>query len=275
MSLHSSPVRAAAIQMRPIPGDVEENLRRIGAMTREAAAEGAKLVVVPETATTGYFILDRLQELAEPEDGPTAARLAALARECSLHLAVGMAIVENGRFFDAQLLFAPDGRRLATYKKLHLFSAEREWYASGDRPVVVETEIGRIGMTICYDLIFPEYIRKLVDLGADLIINSTNWISDEFQRDTWDWTGPMVEALARTRALENGVWLAMANCTGMEAGFESLGHSCVAAPSGKLLSVMASEEGVAVGDILYESDDLTRWRNIATYRSDRRTEHYG
>lgn len=270
----ASPVRTAVVQMHPIPGDVTGNVARISTMVRAAAADGARLIVAPETATTGYFIADRLDRLAEPEDGPTATALAHLARDCEVHLAVGMAIVADGAHFDAQLLFGPDGRQLATYRKVHLFAAERQWYGAGDTPVVVDTAIGRVGMSICYDFIFPEFIRSLVARGADIVINSTNWISDAFQRDTWGWTGSAVESLARTRALENGVWLAMANCIGPEAGFDSLGSSCVVAPSGKVMASAGSGEGFAIADVLYQSPELDRWRAIATYRADRRAEIY-
>lgn len=268
------PVRVAAAQMHCVPGDVEANLAIIEHLVRLAVQDGAQLVILPETATTGYFISDRLDQLAEPDDGPTARRLASLAEACSVHLVVGMAIAEGGRYFDAQLLFGPDGRRLATYKKAHLFSAERDWYSAGDMPTVVETAIGRIGMTVCYDLIFPEYVRRLVDLGADIVINSTNWITDGFQRDTWGWAGATVTALAATRALENGVWLAMASCVGPEWKFESIGHSCVVAPSGKILASVASGQGVAVADALYGSKDLDQWKSVATYLQDRRPELY-
>ncbi|MCG8353948.1 MAG: hypothetical protein MI920_00105, partial [Kiloniellales bacterium] len=115
-------IRLAVAQMHCTPGDVEANLAVIEQLVRIAARDGAQLVVLPETATTGYFIADSLEQLAEPEDGPTAQRLAALAAACSLHLAIGMAIVEGGKYYDAQLLFGPDGRRLATYRKTHLFS---------------------------------------------------------------------------------------------------------------------------------------------------------
>lgn len=227
----SSPIRVAVVQLHPVPDDVAGNVARISALVRAAAADGAQLAIVPETATTGYFIADRLDRLAEPEDGPTATALGALAGDCGIHLAAGMAIAADGAHYDAQLLFGTDGRRLATYRKVHLFAAERQWYGAGDRPMVVETPIGRIGLSVCYDFIFPDFIRRLAEMGADIVINSTNWIADGFQRETWGWSGPMVEALARTRALENGVWLAMANCIGPEAGFDSLGHSCVVAPS--------------------------------------------
>jgi predicted amidohydrolase len=269
-----APVTIAAAQMHCVPANVEANLATIENLVRLSARDGAGLVILPETATTGYFISDRLPELAEPDDGPTATRLGLIARDAGVHLAVGMAISEGGRFYDAQLLFGPDGARLATYRKAHLFSAERDWFCAGDTPTVVDTAIGRIGMTICYDLIFPEYTRRLVDLGADLIINSTNWITDEFQRDRWGWNGATVQSLAATRALENGVWLAMANCVGPEWTFDSIGHSCVVAPSGKIMSSVATGQGIAIAEAVFQSEDLDRWKSIATYLGDRRPELY-
>lgn len=269
----TDPILAAVAQLHPVPDDVAGNLARIGAMVRGAARDGARLVVVPETATTGYFIADRLDRLAEPEDGPSATALAALAGECGVYLAVGMAIVADGTYYDAQLVFSPEGKRVATYRKVHLFSAEREWYGAGDRPVVIDTPLGRIGLSICYDFMFPEFIRRLADDGAEIVINSTNWISNDFQRGM-GWTGQAVESLARTRALENGVWLVMANCIGSEAGFDSLGHSCIVSPSGKVLASAGSQEAVAMANIVHESAELAQWRGIATYRTDRRPGVY-
>jgi len=266
--------RVAVAQFHCAPDNVAINLERIATLIKAAAADGADLVILHETATTGYFIADKLDRLAETEDGPSATAISGFARDCAIHVAIGMAIREGNKVYDAQLLFGPDGARLATYKKVHLFSAEREWYAYGDGPMVIDTAIGRIGMSICYDLMFPEYIRKLADLGADMVINSTNWISDHFQRETWGWTGSTVESLARTRALENGVWVAMANAIGPEQGFESLGYSCVVAPSGKVLASAGTAQGIAAATLDYDSNDLARWRAIATYRSDRRPELY-
>lgn len=270
-----APVRVAVAQMTPAPGDVARNLARIRALVALAAADGAQLVVLPETATTGYFIFDRLAALAEPEDGPTATALSQLAAEAGVHLAVGMALADGGRHYDAQLLWGPDGARLATYRKAHLFASEREFYAAGDRPVVVETALGRIGMSVCYDLIFPGFVGRLCDMGADLVINSTNWITDDFQRTRWGWSAPTIRALAVTRALENGTWLAMADCVGPEAGFDSLGQSCLVAPSGLILGSVGEGQGVVLAE--FEpggSPDLDRWKAVATYRQDRRPELY-
>lgn len=269
------PARIAVGQLNPQTGDVAGNLARIEAIVRGAADAGAALVVLPETATTGYFISDRLGELAEDEDGPTSRRLGAMAHDCGVHLAVGMPVVADGAFFDAQLLFAPDGQRLATYHKVHLFSLERSFYTPGNAPLVVETALGRIGLTVCYDLIFSDYVRRLTELGADLIVNSTNWISNAWQREVWGWSGPVVQSLAGTRALENGVWLAMADCIGQEADYVSLGHSCIVAPSGRILASVGEGHGFAVADMFHDGQDLADWRALASYRADRRPELYG
>ncbi len=266
--------RVAVVQMDCVPGEVAPNLETIEHFAEAAARAGAEFAVFPECATTGYFIADRLAALAEPPDGPVIARLAATARRHRLHLAVGLVVAEGGRFFDAQALFSPGGELLALYRKVHLFAAERQWYAAGEAPLVVDTALGRIGMTICYDLIFPDYIRRLVELGADLIVNSTDWITDEYQSAVWGWNGRITQGLAATRALENVTFVAMANRVGREGAFRSLGWSGVASPSGQILAGLEEGEGIAVASIALDGPDLTRWRSIATYRADRRPDLY-
>ena len=268
-------MRIAVVQMDCLLGEVTANLEKIDRLAEAAAGLGADLAVFPECATTGYFIADRLPTLAEPPDGASMARLAATARHHRLHLAVGLVLGEGGRYYDAQALFSPAGEPLGLYRKAHLFAAERQWYTAGDGPLVVPTALGRVGMTICYDLIFPDYVRRLVELGADLIINSTDWIADEYQRSVWGWSGKTTQGLAATRALENVTFVAMANRVGREGGFTSLGWSCVASPSGHVLAGLEEGEGIAAATVTLDSPDLARWRAIASYRSDRRPEIYG
>ena len=267
----------AVAQMDCAIGDTERNLATIARFAREAASRQADLVVFPECATTGYFLGSRLPDLVEPADGPTAARLGAIARENALTMAVGAYTMRGGSIYDSQLFFGADGRRLAVYDKAHLFAGERESCRAGDRACVVETALGRVGMTVCYDFIFADYVRRLADLGADLIINSTNWIADAYQQETWGWSGPVTQGLAATRALENGTFVAMANRVGREElapglSFTSLGHSCIAGPSGNILASLTDGEGLAVARIDIAQEDLDRWRAIATYRADRRPE---
>ena len=152
-------------------------------------------------------------------------------------------------------------------------------YSAGDEPMVVETSIGRLGLTICYDLIFPGYIRKLVELGADIIVNGTDWINDPYQRDVWGWEGERIVGLVSTRALENVTVLAMANRVGHETAgpglaFDSFGHSSIAGHSGKIEASLTAGEGVAFARINESAADLERWRGIATYRGDRRPALY-
>lgn len=267
-------LKLAVVQMDCSVGAVAPNLQKIERFAQSAGAQNVDLAIFPECATTGYFISDDLADLAEPTDGPTDRKLSEIAAKAGIHLAVGTVVADGGKFYNAQVMFSPKGERLATYYKAHLFSAERLSYALGDTPTVVDTNLGRIGMTICYDMIFPDYFRTLVNHGAEIIINSTNWIGDAYQQDVWGWSGVTTQGMAATRALENGVVVAMANRTGTEMGFDSLGHSCIIAPSGHILASIPNGEDIAIADMDFKADDLEKWRSIATYRQDRRPELY-
>jgi 5-aminopentanamidase len=269
----------AVVQMDCVVGETEPNLNKIRHFTQLSASMGAELVIFPEGATTGYFIGEGIARLAEAPDGATSKALGDIARQSRIHLACGLFTRENDTYCNTQQLFAPDGTCLASYHKAHLFSAERNYYRSGDAPIVVHTSLGNLGMTICYDLIFPEYVRRLIELGADIIINSTNWINDVYQRDVWGWGPERVQGLASTRALENVAFLAMACRVGHEVAapgleFDSFGPSCVASPSGKILARVQDGEGMALARVNIAAEDLEKWRSIATYRQDRRPELY-
>ncbi|MCC3305217.1 carbon-nitrogen hydrolase family protein [Sneathiella sp. HT1-7] len=267
-------LKLAVVQMDCAVGDIGANLRKIGRFAETAGEQNVDLAIFPECATTGYFISDDLAHLAEPKDGPTDQELSRIAAKSGIHMAIGTVVEDGGKFYNAQVLFSPTGKRLATYYKAHLFSAERLSYELGNTPTVVDTDLGRIGMTICYDMIFPDYFRTLVNRGAEIIINSTNWISDAYQRDVWGWSGVTTQGMAATRALENGVIVAMANRTGTEMGFDSLGHSCIIAPSGHILASIPNGEGIAIADLDFKAEDIEKWRSVATYRQDRRPELY-
>jgi predicted amidohydrolase len=260
------------VQMDCVTGDVPANLARIEGRAKEAVAQGADLVLFPECATTGYFVADRIRALAEPIPGPSSERLAALARTTGAHLVVGMIEAADGVYYDDAVLFAPDGAR-TVYRKTHLFGPERAIFAAGDRAVVAETRLGRLGLTVCYDLMFPEFVRALVLDGAEVILNATDWITDDWQRGM-GWGRDSVVALARTRALENGVHLAMADRAGVEAGWTSLGGSTVAAPTGRALVALGADDEIALAMIETASADLARWAEVATYLADRRPELY-
>jgi predicted amidohydrolase len=210
--------------------------------------------------------------LAEPVPGPSSDRLARLARSTGVHLMVGMIEQAEGKYFDDAVLFTPDGDE-HVYRKTHLFGPERAIFTPGDQPVVVETALGRLGLSVCYDLMFPEFIRSLVLNGAQVVLNATDWITDVWQ-SSMGWSGETVSSLARIRALENGVHVAMADRAGVEAGWRSLGGSTVASPTGRVLAALGADEGVATATIDIESADFARWSELATYVQDRRPELY-
>lgn len=270
----------AVVQMDCVLADTEKNLQKIGDFARLAGRLGVDIVIFPECATTGYFLGSRLADLAEPVDGPTTAKLSAMARDNGVHLAVGAFTRKDNGIYNSQLLFSPAGKLLAVYDKAHLFASEREFCQRGEGAQVVDTALGKIGMTICYDLIFPDYVRHIVDRGADFVINSTDWINDTYQRETWGFSGPVTQGVAATRALENLTVVAMANRVGLEhanpeLAFTSFGYSCIAGPSGKVLASITEGEGIAISRINISDDEMKRWTGIATYKIDRRPELLG
>ncbi|TDC50690.1 carbon-nitrogen hydrolase family protein [Jiangella ureilytica] len=266
----------ACAQPAPRLGAVAANLAAVrAAATSAVESSGASLVVFPECAVTGYpFSRSDAEAVASPADGEVASALGSVAAALGVHLAVGLIESDGPDLYDALSLFGPDGSRLATYRKAHLFSTERAVYAPGPGPVVVSTDLGTLGLTVCYDLIFPEYVRALVDAGATMIVNATNWITDSWQTDM-GWDGSMVRSLARVRALENGVPVVMACLAGAGGGFTSIGHSTIASASGRVLASLGSGEGVAAARVVTDDADARRWSELATYRADRRPDLYG
>ncbi len=265
--------KLAVVQMDCVLGDVDANLARADSLVGAAAVQGATVAVLPELATTGYFVGDRLGALAESIPGPTTDALGKIARRHECYVMAGM--IEQGKncYYNSAALLAPDGSLHGTYRKVHLFSAEREAFAPGTEPALFDIDGTRVALTICYDLIFPEYIRRLVLEGAQVILNSTDWITNDWQRGL-GWSGNVVSGLVATRALENTVHVAMADRVGVEEGWKSLGHSCIAAPSGGYLAKVDEGEGIAVAALELDHPDWETWRTIATYLDDRRPDLY-
>ncbi len=265
--------KLAVVQMDCVLGDVAANLERADSLVAAAAAQGATVTVLPELATTGYFVGERLGALAESIPGPTTDELGQIARRHQCYVVAGM--IETGKdcYYNSSALLAPDGSLHGAYRKVHLFSAEREAFTPGAEPALFDIAGTRVALTICYDLIFPEYIRRLVLEGAHVILNSTDWITNDWQRSL-GWGGNVVAGLVATRALENTVHVAMADRVGVEEGWKSLGHSCIAAPSGAHLAKIDDGEGVAVAALELDHPDWQQWRTIATYLDDRQPDLY-
>src|SRR5438128_1628189 len=223
--------KIAAVQMDCRLGDRAGNLEHIRARLRQAAGQGARLVVFPECALTGYGF-DSKEEAwphAETLPGPSTDALAADCRQLGVWAAFGLLEREGEALFNACALIGPQGLA-AAYRKIHLpYLGVDRFTTPGDRPFAVHDLGGlRVGMNICYDGSFPESSRVLTLLGADLVLLPTNW--PEAARKT-------AQLLVPARALENRIYYAAANRVGEERGFRFIGQSRLVHCGGDLLAV--------------------------------------
>jgi predicted amidohydrolase len=153
-----SDLRAAAIQMDCQIGNVEANLAHAQELVEQAAAQGAQLVVLPELFSTGYEYTDRNFDLPEPLGGPTATWIVETARRLEMHLVGSFPARVGGKAYIVALLAAPDGRQWVYYKN-HVALWENLYFERGSQPLIAETELGRIGLLICWDQVFADLAR--------------------------------------------------------------------------------------------------------------------
>lgn len=232
-------MRMAILQMRAKAGDVAANLDRIGRAAADAAAQGAGLLVTPELAVTGYGAGEAIRALAEPADGPTVERLRQLSLDTGVAIAAGFAERDGNAVYNSAICVDGDARP-AVYRKSHLYGDyERGLFAAG-RPAAVTFRLAgvRIGMLICYDVEFPENVRRLAQAGAELIVVPT-------ALPAGDHADLIARKMIPVRAFENQIFVAYVDHCGADARFAYAGLSGIAAPDGRLLAA-AGETGEAL-----------------------------
>jgi predicted amidohydrolase len=243
--------KIAAVQMDCKLADKHHNLEIIRGRLREAAGQGARLVIFPECALTGYCFesKEEAMEHAETLPGPATEQLAADCKRLGVWLIAGLLEREGGNLFNACALVGPQGFT-AGYRKAHLPCLGVDRFTTpGDRPFAVHDLGGlRIGMSICYDGSFPETSRILMLLGADLVVLSTNWPTGALST---------VKYLVQPRAMENHVYYAAVNRIGVEGGFRFIGCSRIVDVNGELLTFSEDEQPA----ILYADIDPARARD--------------
>ncbi len=219
----------ALAQMDCALADKERNLCHCVSLIDTAARQGARLVVFPEAALTGYGFasLEEAQPHAEPVPGPATERLLDKCRSANVFAIVGLLEQEGDAIYNTAALLGPVGY-IGKYRKLHLpFLGVDRFVTPGDAPAAVfDTALGNIGLLICYDLRFPEAARSLALAGADMIVVPTNWPSGAESN---------AQILLPARALENNVFVAACDRVGEESGFRYIGMSGIAGPNGKWL----------------------------------------
>lgn len=236
--------------------DISRNLETAAVLARDAASRGARAMFLPECFALMQTSRRQLRESAEePGQGVIQDRMATLARETGMMLFAGSLPVRSEdpkRVFNTSMVFDSTGRRIARYDKIHLFDVcldsgeqylESAYTMPGEQTVVVDSELGRIGLSVCYDLRFPELYRQLVSLGAEVLL-----VPSAFSPTT----GPVHwEPMLRARAIENTCWVIAAAQTGRHpSGRSTWGHSMVVDPWGRVVA----EKNPGTGLLMVEID---------------------
>ncbi len=269
-------MKAAVVQMCS-GADVEANIGAADSLVRAAVAEGAKLVVLPEKWTVIGGPED-LRAGAQPLDGSAISWARDAARELGIDLVAG-SIAERAqgseRLPNASVHIGPDGEIKAVYRKLHMFDVEIEGKPyresdtdePGEEIVVSEVPGGvELGLSICYDVRFPELYRALALRGARVIAIPAAFTAPT-TRDHW-------EVMVRARAIENQVFVLAANQTGPHpGGHRSGGHSLIIDPWGRVLAQAGEEVGFVAAELDFAEQDAIRKR--VPLLDHRRTDVYG
>ena len=226
------PISLLLAQTGPRLGNKERNLKQISEQAAKARKRNVDLLIFPELHLTGYTLRDEVSHLAESIPGPSTRKVEKVAKEHGVHIIFGMPEESEvkGVIHNTAVFVGPKGL-IGRYRKIHLPThsvfEERRYYRPGQEAAVFKTDIGTIGLNICYDLYFPELTRLQALQGAQLVvcISASPGLRRRF-----------FEGFCLSRAMENAVYLAYVNRVGIEEGLQFWGGSRVIAPNGSVLA---------------------------------------
>lgn len=254
-------MKLAALQMQSASGDVAANLDRLAQAAAEAAGQGATLLMTPELGLTGYGTGEALAALAEPADGAIVERLKAISSETGIALIAGFAERDGADVYNSAVYVDGDAAPVV-YRKSHLYGDyERTIFRAPAPSTRLFVHRGvTCGMLICYDVEFPENVRRLALAGAEAVLVPTALPAG--------WSGDFItEHMIQTRAFENQVFVAYINHCGSDPLFSFAGLSRIAAPDGQLLAKAGvGPETMLVVDIDPQAYAISRLEN--TYLGD-------
>lgn len=259
--------KIAVVQVEPVIGEKEQNLAKAMKCLREAKGMGAELIVFPELYNTGYRFQSKSEaySLSEPvPEGLTTKKLEEFCRKEDVYVAMGINERDGYQLYDSAVFVGPEGF-IDVYRKKHLFYEEHLWFQPGDRRLVIhDTRIGRIGLTICYEMSFPEMARIYMLKGADILVNPAAFVR------------PINGVLIQARAAENRIFVVTATRYGEERGIRFVGLSMIVAPSGDILARASTDkEEIKIAEV--NPSDAVRAKYINEYDhllSNRRTDIY-
>lgn len=267
-------MRVGACQMKT-PMDKAAALAKAEDMVRKAAASGAELVVLPEMFQCPYDNSLFKEYSESPDDSITLRRLSEWASAYHIYL-IGGSIPENddGRIYNTSFAFDPEGKRIGRHRKVHLFDIdvpgkirfmESDVLSPGEDVTVIDTAFGKIGIAICFDMRFPELMRRMALRGARLIV-----IPAAFNLTT----GPAHWRMtARMRALDNQLFfLVVSGARDMDFSYHAYGHTMLTNPWGDVVCELDEKEGILIADV--DLDSIERFRSELPIMRSRREDVY-
>jgi omega-amidase len=261
-------MKIAAAQISCAPGDLKANLGKVREFSALAKQSGAELVVFPEMIDTGYS-MPAIQKHAKPWADGAVPELQQIAKNLSIAIISGVSEREGKSIYNSQVFIDGTGKIVAKYRKTHLVSAapleERNTFTPGDEFISSAVAEMRLGLSICYDLRFPEMCRTLaVEHKVNVFINSSAWPFPRLEH---------LRILALARAIENQSYLILANRVGTDDGVTFCGTSAIIDPYGTIVAAASADrEELIHADISKEVVDLVRSR-MAVF-AHRRTDLY-
>ena len=237
-------MKVAAVQYKPPKGAPTVARQALARLVDDAGQQGARLIVCPEMATSGYVWANPSQVLphCEPAHGPTLAALAPLAAQHGAWVVCGLPERDerDGALYNAALVIGPDGALVACYRKMYLYQADTTWARPGGQAVLIDCELGRLAPAICMDINSWTLPRLLVAEGVDILAFCTNWVEE----------GDDVHAYWAERL---GGWpgvMVAGNTWGADCGTRFSGRSAVMGPGGRVLGALpATGDDVLVVEI--------------------------
>ena len=242
-------IKIALAQMSCKREDKAENLTKIEKTVIKAKKQAADLIIFPELSLTGYVVRDQIYELAETIPGPSTKVIENIAKKTKAHIIFGMPELSEktqATIYNAAVLVGPEGL-IGKYRKMYLPThsvfEEKRYFRSGYQAAAFDTELGKIGLIICYDIFFPEVSRLTRLKGAQLIVCIS--ASPAVRR-------AFFETLTVARAIENTAFLAFVNLVGIEDGLQFWGGSRIVGPNGKVLvQAKYDDEDLVMCDVDY------------------------
>lgn len=269
-----SKLTIASVAM-PAVYDKQQNMRYMLDTLSKAAAEGVDLIVFPEQSLQGYLsdtlhydfenVAYQFDQAEVIPTGECISQLIETVKNLQLHAVIGLTERDAERaevLYNCVVLLGPEGE-IGRYRKVHQPGDEKHIYYPGDGFPVFTTKIGRIGMLICYDKVFPESTRELALKGADIMIMPTAWgLAGDTEDPELDYMVDTYTLFGRVRALENQCWMVESNLFGPHGKLNYHGHSRIIDPHGKIIADTGFSSGIALAHVDITAE-IIRARSVA------------